>query len=179
MMFRKLGFVVSMCGALIAAAAVSAEDKTPAKVTAAKPVLESAQLNIVEPAAKNGEFETLVTALREAGLVDTLEGKGPFTVFAPTDKAFAKLPKGTLDSLLRPENKAKLAAILKYHVVAGKVLGADAAKLKSAETLDGESIRISTEGKQVMINNAKVTQADIQCTNGVIHVIDTVLMPKE
>jgi uncharacterized surface protein with fasciclin (FAS1) repeats len=179
MMFRKLGFVVSMCGALIAAAAVSAEDKTPAKVTAAKPVLESAQLNIVKTAAKNGEFKTLVTALREAGLVDTLEGKGPFTVFAPTDKAFAKLPKGTLDSLLKPENKAKLAAILKYHVVAGKVLAADAAKLKSAETLDGEPIRISTERKQVMINNAKVTQADIQCTNGVIHVIDTVLMPKE
>lgn len=178
-MFRKLCFVVSMCGVLIATATVSAEDDAPTKVNTAKPVLKSAQLNIVETAAKNGAFKTLITALNEAGLAETLEGKGPFTVFAPTDKAFAKLPKGTLDSLLKPENKAQLAGILKYHVVAGKVLADDAAKLKSAETLDGETIRISTEDKHLMINNAKVAQADIECTNGVIHVIDTVLMPKE
>ena len=178
-MLRKLSFVFSMCVVLVAAAVVSAEERAPPKVTAAKPVIESAELDIVETAAKNGEFKTLVAALQAADLTETLQGKGPFTVFAPTDAAFAKLPEGTVESLLEPENKAKLAAILTYHVVPGKVMAADAAKLKSAETVNGETIAISAQGKNVKINDAKVAAADIVCTNGVIHVIDTVLMPKE
>ncbi len=178
-MLRTLCFVVSICGVLAAAAVASAEEKAPPKVTAAKPVVESAELDIVETAAKNGEFKTLVAALQAADLVETLQGKGPFTVFAPTDDAFAKLPNGTVESLLKPENKAKLAAILTYHVVPGKVMAADAAKLKTAKTVNGEAIAISAQGENVRINNAKVSTADIVCTNGVIHVIDTVLMPKE
>jgi len=116
--------------------------------------------------------------LKAAGLVDTLKGKGPFTVFAPTDDAFAKLPAGTVDDLLKPENKQKLIAILTYHVVPGKVTAAQAMKLTSAKTVNGESLNISTEGGTVKINDATVTKADIMCSNGVIHVIDTVLMPK-
>jgi uncharacterized surface protein with fasciclin (FAS1) repeats len=110
--------------------------------------------------------------------VDTLKGKGPFTVFAPTDDAFAKLPAGTVDELLKPENKQKLIAILTYHVVAGKVTAAQAMKLNSAKTVNGQSLNIATSGGMVMINDATVTKADILCSNGVIHVIDTVLMPK-
>ena len=110
--------------------------------------------------------------------MDTLKGKGPFTVFAPTDDAFAKLPAGTVDELLKPENKQKLIAILTYHVVAGKVTAAQAMKLNSAKTVNGQSLNIATSGGMVMINDATVTKADILCSNGVIHVIDTVLMPK-
>ncbi len=110
--------------------------------------------------------------------MDTLKGKGPFTVFAPTDDAFAKLPAGTVDELLKPENKQKLIAILTYHVVAGKVTAAQAMKVNSAKTVNGESVTISTDGGTVKINDATVTKADIMCSNGVIHVIDTVLMPK-
>lgn len=178
-MMKELCSVVLMFGALGAAAVVSAEENAPATVTAAKPVIESGQLDIVETAAKAGEFKTLVAALRAAELVETLKGDGPFTVFAPTDEAFAKLPEGTVESLLEPENKAKLAAILTYHVVPGKVMAATASKLKSAETVNGQLIAISAQGEQVKINSAKVTKADIVCSNGVIHVIDTVLMPKE
>ncbi len=134
--------------------------------------------DIVDTAVDAGSFKTLVAALKAAGLVDTLKGKGPFTVFAPTDDAFAKLPAGTLDELLKPENKQKLIAILTYHVVAGKVTAAQAMKLSSAKTVNGESLNISTEGSTVKINDATVTKADIMCSNGVIHVIDTVLMPK-
>jgi len=134
--------------------------------------------DIVDTAVDAGSFKTLVAALKAAGLVDTLKGKGPFTVFAPTDDAFAKLPAGTVDELLKPENKQKLIAILTYHVVAGKVTAAQAMKLSSAKTVNGESLNISTEGSTVKINDATVTKADIMCSNGVIHVIDTVLMPK-
>ena len=134
--------------------------------------------DIVDTAVAAGSFKTLVAALKAVGLVDTLKGKGPFTVFAPTDDAFAKLPAGTVDELLRPENKQKLIAILTYHVVAGKVTAAQAMKLNSAKTVNGESLNISTEGSTVKINDATVTKADIMCSNGVIHVIDTVLMPK-
>ncbi len=112
------------------------------------------------------------------GLVDTLKGKGPFTVFAPTDKAFDKLPAGTVETLLKPENKEKLAAILTYHVVAGKVNAADVVKLKSAKTVQGQTVAIDAKDG-VKINDAKVVKVDIESTNGVIHVIDTVLMPKE
>ncbi len=123
-------------------------------------------------------FNTLVAAVKAAGLVDTLKGPGPFTVFAPTDEAFAKLPAGTVESLLKPENKDNLVAILTYHVIAGKVMAKDAMKLKSATTVQGGTIAIRTMGGGVMINNAHVTKADIVADNGVIHVIDTVILPK-
>ena len=125
-----------------------------------------------------GHFTTLVAAVKAAGLVDTLKGPGPFTVFAPTDEAFAKLPAGTLDSLLKPENKAKLQKILTYHVVAGKVMAADVMKLSSAKTVEGENVAISVKNGGVMVDNAHVTKTDILASNGVINVIDSVIMPK-
>ncbi|MEI6183803.1 MAG: fasciclin domain-containing protein [Polynucleobacter sp.] len=131
--------------------------------------------NIVETAVAAGSFKTLVTAVQVAGLVDTLSGAGPFTVFAPTDEAFAKIPKETLDAVLA--DKAKLTAILTYHVVAGKVMASDVMGLTSAKTVQGGEVKIDT-ANGVMVNDAKVVQADIECTNGVIHVIDSVLMPK-
>ena len=133
--------------------------------------------DIVETAVSAGSFKTLTTALAAAGLVETLKGKGPFTVFAPTDEAFAKLPAGTVESLLKPANKQKLTAILTYHVVAGNVKAADVVKLSSAKTLNGKLITIKTVGGKVLINGATVVKADIAATNGTIHVIDTVLMP--
>jgi len=139
---------------------------------------EGATKDIVDTAVAAGSFKTLAAALQAAGLVETLKGKGPFTVFAPTDAAFAKLPAGTLADLLKPENKAKLTAILTYHVVSGEVMAAQAAKLSSAKTVNGESLTIHAMGGKVMIDNATVTSADIACTNGVIHVIDTVVLPK-
>jgi uncharacterized surface protein with fasciclin (FAS1) repeats len=135
---------------------------------------------VVEIAAGNKDFSTLVAAVKAAGLVETLSGKGPFTVFAPTNDAFAKLPKGTVEELLKPENKAKLTSILTYHVVAGKVMAADAIKLdgKNAKTVNGQEIAIKVKEGKVMINDATVTAADIVGSNGVIHVVDTVLLPK-
>lgn len=133
--------------------------------------------DIIDTAASAGQFDTLVTAVKAAGLVDTLKGKGPFTVFAPTDEAFAKLPKGTVENLLKPENKEKLVAILTYHVVPGKVMSGDiAGKKADVETVEGSKLSVNaTSG--VMVDNAKVTKADIAASNGVIHVIDTVVMP--
>lgn len=125
-----------------------------------------------------GKFNTLVAAVKAAGLVDTLKGPGPFTVFAPTDEAFAKLPAGTLESLLQPENKAKLRSILLYHVVQGRVMAGDVVKLDSAKTAEGQNVAIKMANGQVMVNNAHVTKTDIEASNGVIHVIDTVLLPK-
>jgi uncharacterized surface protein with fasciclin (FAS1) repeats len=138
----------------------------------------AAEKNIVDTAVAAGSFKTLVAALKAADLTDTLKGKGPFTVFAPTDDAFKKLPPGTLESLLKPENKEKLRAILTYHVVAGKVTSAEVVKLTSAKTLNGQSVTISTSDSSVMVNNARVVKADIPASNGVIHVIDTVLLPE-
>ena len=137
----------------------------------------AADKDIVDTAVAAGQFKTLAAALTAAGLVDTLKGPGPFTVFAPTDAAFAKLPAGTVDTLLKPENKAKLTAILTYHVVAGKVMAVDVVKLKEAKTVNGAMVAVKVDGGNVMINNAKVTTADIAASNGVIHVIDTVLLP--
>jgi len=134
--------------------------------------------DIVDTAVSAGSFKTLTAALEAAGLVETLKGKGPFTVFAPTDSAFAKLPDGTVKSLLKPENKQNLTAILTYHVVAGNVKAADVIKLSSAKTLNGQSVTIKVVGGKVLINGATVVKADIAATNGTIHVIDTVLMPK-
>ena len=136
------------------------------------------QKDIVDTAVAAGSFKTLAAALTAADLVGTLKGKGPFTVFAPTDEAFAKLPAGTLDDLLKPANKAKLQGILTYHVVSGKVMAADVVKLKSAKTVNGQSLAIKVKDGGVMVDNAKVTKTDIECTNGVIHIIDTVVLPK-
>jgi len=134
--------------------------------------------DIVETAISAGNFKTLTTALEAAGLVETLKGKGPFTVFAPTDEAFAKLPAGTVELLLKPANKQKLTAILTYHVVAGNVKAADVIKLSSAKTVNGQSVTIKTVDGKVLINGSTVVKADIAASNGTIHVIDTVLMPK-
>jgi len=116
--------------------------------------------------------------LKAADLVTTLKGKGPFTVFAPTDEAFAKLPKGTLEDLLKPENKKKLAGILTYHVVSGKVMAADVVKLKKAKTVQGSEVKIKVVDGKVMVDDANVSKTDIPCANGVIHVIDAVMLPK-
>jgi uncharacterized surface protein with fasciclin (FAS1) repeats len=135
--------------------------------------------DIIDVAAANGSFNTLVAAVKAGGLVETLKGDGPFTVFAPTDDAFAKLPEGTVEMLLKPENKDKLVAILTYHVVSGKVMSSDVVKVKSAVTVQGQMLTVKAKkyGK-VMINDAKIIIADVKASNGVIHVIDTVLMPK-
>lgn len=134
--------------------------------------------DIVDTAVAAGSFKTLAAALKAADLVDTLKGKGPFTVFAPTDEAFAKLPAGTVEMLLKPENKSKLVSVLTYHVVPGKVLAKDVVKLSEAKTVQGSAVKIVVKDGKVMIDNATVTKADIDTTNGVIHVIDTVIMPK-
>ena len=139
----------------------------------------AAEKDIVDTALAAGSFKTLAAALKAADLVDTLKSKGPFTVFAPNDEAFGKLPAGTLDSLLKPENKAKLRSILLYHVVSGQVMSSHVVKMDSAQTVNGQNVKISTQGGDVMVNNAKVVKADIAATNGVIHVIDTVLLPNE
>ncbi|HHF3019231.1 TPA: fasciclin domain-containing protein [Vibrio diabolicus] len=134
--------------------------------------------DIVDVATENGSFNTLVAAVKAADLVDTLKGEGPFTVFAPTDDAFAKLPDGTVDMLLMPENKDKLVSILTYHVVPGKVMAADVFKLDKAATVQGQDVMIKTMGDKVMVNGANVMATDVKAKNGVIHVIDTVIMPK-
>ena len=133
--------------------------------------------DIVTTAVSAGSFQTLVAAVQAAGLVETLQGEGPFTVFAPTDEAFSHLPEGTVESLLKPENREKLVSILTYHVVPGAVTANDVVKLRSAETVEGSSVRVSVNGSNVMINNARVVKTDIKCTNGIIHVIDAVLLP--
>ena len=134
--------------------------------------------DIVDTAVAAGSFKTLTAAVGAAGLVETLKGKGPFTVFAPTDEAFEKLPPGTVESLLKPENKAKLVKILTYHVVAGKVLAADVVKLSKAKTVEGSEVKITVNDGKVKVDNANVVKTDIVTSNGVIHVIDAVILPK-
>src|SRR3712207_4355309 len=134
--------------------------------------------DIVDTAVAAGSFKTLAAALQAAGLVDTLKGNGPFTVFAPTDEAFAKLPAGTVENLLKPENREKLKAVLTYHVVPGKVTAAQVTKLNAAKTVQGSEVKIASKGGKVMIDNATVVKADVAASNGVIHVIDTVIMPR-
>lgn len=143
--------------------------------TAVKPQ----QKDVVDTAVSAGSFKTLVAALKAAGLVETLKGEGPFTVFAPTDEAFAKLPAGTVESLLKPENKAKLQAILTYHVVPGKVMAADVVKLSGAVTVQGQQVDIAVTEGTVTVDKAKVLKTDIACSNGVIHVIDSVILPAD
>jgi uncharacterized surface protein with fasciclin (FAS1) repeats len=154
--------VLAATGALVVGTAVGGSYK-------------SAKKDIVDTAVSAGQFETLVTAVQAAGLVDTLKGEGPFTVFAPTDEAFAKLPEGTVDALLK--DKEKLAAVLTYHVVAGKVTSSEVVKLKSAKTVNGQSLKVDASSG-VKVNNANVVKADVMASNGVIHVIDSVLLPR-
>ena len=135
--------------------------------------------DIVSTAVAAGSFQTLVKAVQAAGLEDTLKGDGPFTVFAPTDEAFAKLPAGKLDDLLKPENKGELVKLLSYHVVSGKITAADiAGKAKSFETLAGSKVDVNAAGRLAKINHAAIQQPDVMATNGVIHVIDKVITPK-
>jgi uncharacterized surface protein with fasciclin (FAS1) repeats len=136
------------------------------------------QKDIVDTAVEAGQFTTLAAALSAAGLVETLKGSGPFTVFAPTDEAFAKLPAGTVEDLLKPENKAKLQRILKAHVVAGKVSAAAVMKMTSAKAVSGDTLAIAAKNGAVMVDNARVVKTDIAASNGVIHVIDAVILPK-
>ena len=134
--------------------------------------------DIVDTAVEAGSFKTLTKALEAADLVSTLKGEGPFTVFAPTDAAFAKLPPGTLADLLKPENKSKLQEILTYHVVPGRLMASDVVSRNEAKTVSGGELMIKEDMGKVMIDNAQITQTDIDCSNGVIHVIDTVIMPQ-
>lgn len=135
--------------------------------------------NIVDTAVDAGKFKTLAAALGAAGLVDAVKGPGPFTVFAPTDEAFAKLPKGTVETLLKPENKEKLKAILTYHVVPGKVMAKDVVGIKGAKSLNGQRIDVKVVDGKVMVGGAQVMATDVSCTNGVIHIIDSVILPSE
>lgn len=139
----------------------------------------NASADIVDTAVSAGSFQTLVAAVQAAGLADTLKGSGPFTVFAPTDAAFAALPPGTVENLLRPENREQLRAILLYHVVSGDVRAAQVVSMDSATTLEGHPVAIRTEGSNVRVGDATVAQADVVCSNGVIHVIDHVLLPPQ
>jgi uncharacterized surface protein with fasciclin (FAS1) repeats len=163
------GLFIAIVATLLLAGALSA---------AGPPSSKDKPKDIVDTAVAAGDFKTLATALKSADLVKTLKGKGPFTVFAPTDEAFAKLPKGTVEDLLKPENKKKLAGILTYHVVPGNVLAADVIKLSKAKTVQGSEVTITVKDGKVMVDNANVTATDIKCTNGVIHVIDAVILPK-
>jgi len=153
-----------------------------AMLLATSPVIADppkAEKTIVETAVSAGKFNTLVAAVKAAGLVDALSGKGPLTVFAPTDEAFAKLPKGTVESLLLPENKDKLVAILTYHVVPGNYVADKVVKADSLKTLQGQAISIKADDDGVMVDKAKVIATNVVCSNGVIHIIDAVILPKE
>jgi uncharacterized surface protein with fasciclin (FAS1) repeats len=141
-------------------------------------VVRAETRDVVDTAVAAGSFKTLAKALDAAGLVTTLKGAGPFTVFAPTDEAFAKLPAGTLETLLKPENREKLRRILTYHVVSGKVMASDAMKLQSAKAVSGDTITVKAQNGVVHVDSATVTSADVTASNGVIHVIDSVILPK-
>ncbi|MCA9151791.1 MAG: fasciclin domain-containing protein [Planctomycetales bacterium] len=149
-----------LCGFVLLAAATTASAK-----------------DIVDTAVSAGSFKTLAAALTTAELVEPLKSKGPFTVFAPTDEAFAKLPKGTVEELLKPENRDQLVAILKYHVVEGKVPASKVVSLHDAKTLNGESVKITVKDGNVKVDDAEVVKTDIMCDNGIIHVIDAVILP--
>lgn len=185
-MGRKLLIGVVSSGLAVASAAGQCSSSKSAcesssdgvALVAASYAPSAAPADIVDTAVKAGSFNTLAAALKAAGLVDALKGAGPFTVFAPTDQAFAKLPAGTVEELLKPENKARLVSILKYHVVSGKVMSKDV-RTGAVGTLDGQRIDIVAEGGKVKVDGANVSKADIDCSNGVIHVIDTVILPSD
>ncbi len=146
--------------------------------TAGSLVAQESKKDIVDTAVSAGSFQTLVAAVQAAGLVDVLKGDGPFTVFAPTDEAFAALPEGTVEMLLKPENREKLVAILTYHVVPGRVAAADVVKLDEAKTVQGQNVQIAVKDGKVRIDEATVVAADVQASNGIIHVIDRVILPE-
>jgi len=160
---------VTLTSNLLAGECSASKDASAATCTAGK--------DLVSVASGADNFKTLVAAVKAAGLVETLQGKGPFTIFAPTDAAFAKLPAGTVESLLKPENRDKLVAILTYHVVPGKVMAADV-KTMEAKTVQGQSVKLVVSDAGVTVDNAKVVKTDVMAENGVIHVIDTVILPK-
>ena len=172
---NRSGFSIPAIALLALGVMGAASDMLPARASTPD---HHGKKNIVQTAVGAGSFKTLAKALEAADLVDALQGKGPFTVFAPTDEAFAKIPAGTLAELLKPENKEKLRSILLYHVVPGRVVAADVVKLNGREvkTLEGSKVRINTEDG-VMVDNARVVKTDVMTSNGVIHVIDTVIMP--
>ena len=164
-----LAAVFTLSPSLVAGECTASKNASAATCTVGK--------DLVSVASGADNFKTLVAAVKAAGLVETLQGKGPFTVFAPTDAAFAKLPAGTVESLLKPENRDKLVAILTYHVVSGKVLAADV-KTSEAKTVQGQSVKLVVSDAGVTVDGAKVVKTDVMAENGVIHVIDTVIIPK-
>ncbi|MBM4021452.1 MAG: fasciclin domain-containing protein [Planctomycetes bacterium] len=175
-----LGALLALPFAAIASAdecPLAAAKKAQDKAHVQKVALKADSKDIVDTAVAAGSFKTLVAAVQAAGLVETLKGKGPFTVFAPTDEAFAKLPAGTVETLLKPENKAKLVSVLTYHVVPGKVMAADVVKLTEAPTVQGSKAKVKVTDGTVTIDAAKVVKTDIETSNGVIHVIDAVILP--
>lgn len=184
---RRFSVTVALGAMLLPVATLAVADECPlaaaAKARAGHKVqtvaFKADGKDIVDTAVGAGSFKTLVAAVQAAGLVDTLKGAGPFTVFAPTDEAFAKLPAGTVESLLKPENKEKLVAVLTYHVVPGKVMAADVVKLTEAATVQGSKAKVKVVDGAVMIDGAKVVKTDIVTSNGVIHVIDAVILPPE
>ena len=181
---HKLSVAFALVASLLAAPALGQvkakrDVKPPANITAKKEIVPDKKLDIVETVTKAGSFKTLATALEAAGLDQTLKGKGPFTLFAPTDEAFAKLPSGTLETWLKPANKQKLVAILTYHVLPADEKADDVMKMDTCKTVNGELLAIKMVGDDMMVNHAKATKSNIACTNGTIHVIDTVLMPQE
>ncbi|MDA0970440.1 MAG: fasciclin domain-containing protein [Planctomycetota bacterium] len=175
MMCGVLAAVVAMAATL--SSATAGECPLSKKAVKVQAVKLAEKKDIVDTAVGAKSFTTLVAAVKAAGLVETLKSKGPFTVFAPTDEAFAKLPEGTVESLLKPENKDKLVAVLTYHVVPGKVMAADVVKLKNAKTVQGGEVDIVVADGKVKVDNANVVKTDIECSNGVIHVIDAVILP--
>jgi uncharacterized surface protein with fasciclin (FAS1) repeats len=168
---------LQMIAVAVVAMVALAVAMVPAPVAAANDGAGGNKKDIVDTAVGAGQFKTLAAALKAGGLVETLKGEGPFTVFAPTDEAFAKIPKATLDDLLKPENKEKLVAILTYHVVPSKATAEDVSGMSSVKTVNGKELKIKAKDGKVMVGDATVTKADIAASNGVIHVIDTVLMP--
>ncbi|KAA1259564.1 Immunogenic protein MPT70 precursor [Rubripirellula obstinata] len=172
LLMRKLS------GMLLATAMVTMMGVSSAKADEAATASATAEKTIVEVAVEGKIFNTLVAAVKAGGLVETLSGEGPFTVFAPTDEAFAALPEGTVEMLVKPENKDKLVKILTYHVVSGKVMAKDVVTLSEAKTVQGSMVDIEVKDGTVMIDKAKVIKPDVDCKNGVIHVIDKVLMPE-
>lgn len=171
---RSLSLVLVSVLALVACGESGAKPAESATTSSAV-----AKSDIVDTADHAGQFKTLLAAVKAADLESTLKGSGPFTVFAPTDEAFAKLPPGTVDSLLKPENKAKLKAILTYHVVSGNVPSTEAVKLHSAKTVNGKELALDASSGALKVGTAKVIKADVAASNGVIHVVDTVILPSE
>ena len=171
----KTKMLMAACAAFLFAGIANAQSGSAAKKAPAQKTM--AEKDIVDTAVSAGSFQTLVAAAKAAGLVETLKSEGPFTVLAPTDDAFKKLPEGTVESLLKKENQAKLKEILTYHVIPGKVMAADVTKLKEAKTAEGSEVKVTVKDGSVYFNKSKVVKADVACSNGVIHVIDSVLIP--